>query len=198
MRDLLLIKPISNYNLQHTPPLGLGFISSYVKKNGFTARIFDCNVLRVSPEHLPEHLSLKEYRLIGLQAFDMDLHEVKKYLRVLHKEAPNVPIIIGGPAPSSNPAFVFKFLKEADFLVIGEGEIAVTKVLQLIHAGNMDRVFLQKVPNLAWREGDEIRMTDHEYIPDLDAIGSPDWDELNPNLYGNDVHGFFYRNALFF
>ncbi|MDP2927673.1 MAG: radical SAM protein [Candidatus Omnitrophota bacterium] len=193
MYDLLLIKPLSSYNLQYTPPLGLGFIANYVKKNGFTVRIFDCNVLGVLPEELFKHILIKDYRFIGFQAFDMDLGKIKEYVRAVRKESLDIPIIIGGPAPSSNPKSVFNLLKEVNFLVVGEGEVAVVRLLELFNSGRMDKSSLEQIPNLAWRENDEILVSHHEYVEDLDAIGSPDWDELNPRLYGNAVHGFFYR-----
>jgi len=193
MNDLLLIKPLSKYDLQYTPSLGLGFIAGHVKKHGFSVQIIDCNILKIPPEYLPQHLPLKNYRLTGIQAYDMDLQEVKKYLQILRMEAPDVPIIVGGPAPSSSPEFVLKFLKDADFLVVGEGEIAVEKLLRILKSRNTDRSLLEKVPNLAWREEDKIHMTPHEYILDLNAIGAPAWDIIDPGLYNNAVHGFFYR-----
>lgn len=193
MHDLLLIKPLSKYNLQYTPSLGLGFIAGHVEKHGFRVRIIDCNVLKISPEHLPQRLPLKNYRLIGIQAYDMDLQEVKKYLQILRREVPDVPLIVGGPAPSSSPEFVLKFLKESDFLVVGEGEIAVEKLLCILQSRNTDRSLLKGVPNLAWREEDKIYMTPHEYVSDLNAIGAPAWDRIDPGLYNNAVHGFFYR-----
>jgi radical SAM superfamily enzyme YgiQ (UPF0313 family) len=193
MFDLLLIKPLSSYNLQYTPPLGLGFIASYAKKNGCTVHLFDCNVRGVLPEDLPKHIAIKDYKLIGFQAFDMDLETVKKYIQVVRQESLDIPIIIGGPAPSSDPKNVLGLLKEANFLVVGEGEIAVVQLLRLLHGGRMDKSSLEKIPNLAWRDKDQVCLTRHEYVQDLDAIGPPDWDELNPRLYGNAVHGFFYR-----
>lgn len=191
-QDLLLIKPLSKYTLQYTPSLGLGFIAGYVERRGFSAQIYDCNVKKVSSGNLPKHLPLKSYRLIGLQAYDMDLREVKEYLRVIRKQSPDVFTVVGGPAPSSNPEFVLKFLEHADFLVVGEGEIAVEKLLKGLYP-KMDRALLEQVPNLAWLNGDEIHLTKHEYVSDLDAIGAPAWDRINPRLYSNAVHGFFYR-----
>jgi len=190
--DLLLIKPLSKYSLQYTPSLGLGFIASYVEKCGFSVQIFDCNIRKVAPEDLSKHLAIKNYRLVGLQAYDMDLKEVKDYLEVIHKEAPGVPVIVGGPAPSSSPEFVLNFLKDADFLAVGEGEIAIGKLLKIL-SPKMDRSLLEQIPNLAWIEEGKVHLTPHEYISDLDVIGAPAWDRINPGLYSNAVHGFFYR-----
>lgn len=39
------------------------------------------------PEHLPRHVYLKNYRLIGIQAYDMNLMEVEKYIEVFRREA---------------------------------------------------------------------------------------------------------------
>ena len=193
MYDLLLIKPLSTYNLQHTPSLGLGFIASHLEKQGFSVHIVDCNVLKISPAQLAQRLMLANYRMIGFQAFDMDLVEVKKYLQVARKAVPDMPLIVGGPAPSSCPEFVLKFLDEADFLVVGEGEIATEKLLRVLQARHTDPSLLENVPNLAWRVAGLMHTTRHEYILDLNAIGAPAWDRIDPSLYKNGVHGFFYR-----
>lgn len=190
--DLLLIKPLSKYSLQYTPSLGLGFIASYVEKSGFKVHIFDCNIRRIGPKDLSKHLPIKNYRLIGLQAYDMDLKEVKDYLEVIRKEVPDVPVIVGGPAPSSSPEFVLDFLKDADFLVVGEGEVTIERLLKVL-SSNTDRSLLDQIPNLAWLEEDKAHLTPHEYVSDLNAIGAPAWDRINPCLYSNAVHGFFYR-----
>lgn len=187
-----MIKPRSRYSLQYTPSLGLGFIASHVEKSGFSTEILDCNVLKIPPEALTSHLSLGNFRLIGLQAYDMDLQEVKDYLKVLSREVPGIPVIVGGPAPSSNPEFVLKFLGEPSFIAVGEGEFAVERLLRILKP-DMDRSLLEQVPNLAWMDKDKIRLTAHEYVSDLDAIGAPAWDRINPALYRNAVHGFFYR-----
>ncbi|MDP2928234.1 MAG: radical SAM protein [Candidatus Omnitrophota bacterium] len=193
MYDLLLIKPLSKYNLQHTPSLGLGFIAGYLERCDYSVQILDCNVLKILPEHLSQHVYLKNYRLIGIQAYDMDLMEVEKYIEVFRREASDVPIVVGGPAPSLNPELVFKFLKQADFLVVGEGEIALEKLLQVAKLPNGSKDLLEKVPNLAWRDAGKIHFSSHEYVMDINFIGEPAWDLLNPVLYKDGVHGFFYR-----
>lgn len=194
MKDLLLIKPISDYKLQYTPPLGLGFISNYLKKCGFSVNILDCNTRNITPETLADYVDLDTYRFIGLQAYDMDLFWVDKYIKAIKDRRPNVWVIVGGPAPSSNPELVFNFLKSADFLCVGEGEITLERFLRIDRDKGTNKEFLQNIPNLSWRNDDNgIYLTPHEYVLDLNIIGPPDWDELNPHLYGNAVHGFFYR-----
>lgn len=193
MPDLLLIKPQSSYNLQYTPPLGLGFISSFAKKKGFRVEILDCNVRGITPEHLPAAVKIEDYKLIGLQVFDMDLEAAKKYLQVLRRQAGDFKIVAGGPAPSSNPHAVFSFLPEADFLVVGEGERAAVGLLELGRQADYAQSRLSQIPNLAYRQDGQIILTAHEYIENLNEVGAPDWEGLNPKLYGNAVHGFFYR-----
>ncbi|MFA6217268.1 MAG: radical SAM protein [Candidatus Omnitrophota bacterium] len=193
MIDLLLIKPLSKYSLQYTPSLGLGFIAAYLQANGFKVQILDANVENIPPAELSNNCSLEKYRLIGLQAYDMDLKEVNEYVQVIRKLVPQVPIIVGGPAPSSNPEFVFDFLKEVDYLAVGEGEFALEKLLKILKPAGIDPALLEKVPNLAWKDAGKVCLAPHEYVQDLDSIGAPAWDALNPGLYKNAVHGFFYR-----
>lgn len=191
MIDLLLIKPLSKYSLQYTPSLGLGFIAAYLQANGFRVQIIDANVKNIPPSELSNNCSLEKCRLIGLQAYAMDLKEVKEYVRVIRKLVPQVPIIVGGPAPSSNPVFVFDFLKEVDYLAVGEGEFALEKLLKILKPGGIDPALLEKVPNLAWKDAGKVYLAPHEYVQDLDSVGAPAWDALNPGLYKNAVHGFF-------
>lgn len=192
-KDLLLIKPKSEYNLQKTPPLGLGFISAYVKKAGYLVDILDCNVLDITPEKLLEHTDLSGYRLIGLQAFSMDMIQLKKYIDVIKAVNMDIPVIVGGPAPSSDPEGVVSFLGNVDFIAIGEGEQATLGLLSCINAGVVDYQKLKDTPNLAWVENGDLFRTSHAYVEDLDEVGAPDWDGLNPGLYSNAVHGFYYR-----
>ncbi len=193
MKDLLLIKPLSKYSLQYAPSLGMGFIAAHLQARGFQVQIVDANVKKIPPVELPKHCSLKDFRLIGLQAYDMDLREVKEYVQVIRSVAPLVPVIVGGPAPSSNPAFVLEFLKTVDFLAVGEGEIALERLLKALKPGAIDHSLFEQVPNLAWQDKGKIHLTPHEYVQDLDAIGAPAWGALDPGLYKNAVHGFFYR-----
>jgi radical SAM superfamily enzyme YgiQ (UPF0313 family) len=193
MIDLLLIKPLSKYSLQYTPSLGMGFIAAHLQACGFQVQIVDANVKKITPAELPRHCSLKDFRLIGIQAYDMDLQEVKEYVRSIQSAAPGVPVIVGGPAPSSNPEFVLEFLKTADFLAVGEAEVSLERLLKELKPGAIKYPLFEHVPNLAWRQDGKIHLTPHEYIQDLDAIGAPAWDALDPGLYKNAVHGFFYR-----
>lgn len=194
MSKILLIKPQTGYDLQHTPPLGLGYISTFVKKNGFKAKILDCNVRRISPEYLFSSLDIKEFPIVGIQTFDMDLLVTKTYISEIRKKSPDSLIIVGGPAPSSDPEFVLKYLNDVDILCVGEGEKAIVEILTHIGKwnGHNPEIF-ENSPNLVWKINGALHFTDHDFIENLDQIGPPDWEELDPRLYSDAVHGFFFR-----
>ena len=194
MAKFLLIKPKTKYDLQFTPPLGLGFIASFLKKKGKNVKILDCNVRGIEPRHLYNFVDCKEYALIGIQAFDMDIPVLKKYIDIIKEKNRDIPIIVGGPAPSSDPERVFNALSNADYLCCGEGEETFYELTEIIDGySSVNENNISNVRNLVRQKGGVILRNEHRFIDDLDEIGMPAWDLIHPELYGNSVHGFFYR-----
>lgn len=193
--DVLLIRPQTEHDLVGNPPLGLGFISAAVKRAGYRPRILDCHILGIAPSELPTEVDLSDVTLVGFQAFFMDLPSVREYVDVIRRHAPRLPIIVGGAAPSSDAAYVFRYLEGVDFLCTGEGEETISGLLGLMEQGQLEDVAaLEEVPNLCWQEGDQLHRTPHTFVADLDEIGPPDWEELDPTRYPRANLGFFFKH----
>jgi radical SAM superfamily enzyme YgiQ (UPF0313 family) len=156
MTDVILVKPQTDHDSQGIPPLGLGFICSAVKKAGYTVRIVDCHIRGIPAGDLPDAVDLAQCRLLGFQAFHMDLPNVRECVRAVRERAPDLPIIVGGAAPSSDPEFVMQYIEGVNYLCVGEGEQTITALL-----GCLDDAFpsarLGDVPNLCWRGADGLR-----------------------------------------
>lgn len=195
VKDLLLVKPLKGSSATQTvPPLGLGFISSHLKKKGFHVDILDCNIEVVEPKQLPNFVDLKQYIAIGFQIFTIDMPMVKQYLDEIRKVNSDIVIIVGGVQPSSDPERTMQFLSQADLGVSGEGETTMTFVMDELRKGtDLSSDKWNDIPNLILRNGDNIILTDHFYEENLDLIGAPDWAALKPELYSGTAHGFYFR-----
>jgi len=103
------------------PGLGLLYISSYLKQNGFNPSIYDLT----GGKKLPE----------GLQAdvfgFSSQITQFRAAVAMkddLRKENPNSIFVIGGPFPTHSPEESLK--SGFDVIVRGEGEIPMYKIVK--------------------------------------------------------------------
>lgn len=86
--------------------------------------------------------------------------------------AAGVPVVLGGPHVTFRPE---EALAHADWVVRGEGEVALPALVAAIEAGGGDER-LAAVPNLAWWRTDG-RLAQNPAAPpvDLDDLPRPDW-----------------------
>jgi anaerobic magnesium-protoporphyrin IX monomethyl ester cyclase len=193
--DILLVKPQrSRSGIQTYPPIGMGFISSYLKKKGYSVRLIDCDLDGIAPDVFTQRVDISGYRIIGFQVFTMDMPKVKEYLSVIKQQNERVITIVGGPQIASDPIASISYLENGDYAVFGEGEISLARFLEAMNAGKLDDPSTMKtIPNLLWKHKGEYQLNALEYADNLDEIGAPDWEEIEPMRYRAAVHGFFSK-----
>lgn len=159
------------------PPLGLGYIASYIKKygGGWDIRIFDSEI---SPFR-----SILEFRpdIIGLTSVTFNYNLIVNLAEKL-KRYLNIPIIMGGPHISSLPDTLPSCI---DIVVRTEGEETMLELLELYQR---ERVFscecLSSIPGITYRKnGDIINTPMREFITPLDRIPPPDRNLLDMERY---------------
>lgn len=84
-----------------------------------------------------------------------------------------IPVVLGGAHPSFLPE---EGLEHADFVICGEGERALTALVQALNQGGN----LAEIPNLCYREGGEVRRNPWgPFVEDLDRLPIPDYDLIH-------------------
>ncbi len=136
MSKVLLIKP-RFFCLEFqaiTHPMGLLYIGAMLKKTGHEPRIHDCT-LDYNDLHILKH-TIKEWKpdFIGISIIITELEQTKIIMSIIHDVLPDIPVIFGGPWPSSNPQKAIKTFG-ADFVVAGEGELAFPELIDAINNG---------------------------------------------------------------
>jgi len=98
-------------------------------------------------------------------------------------------VIIGGVHPTFLPQ---ETLAESgcDYVVLGEGEIALLKLLQ----NNFQSDSIAGVYSIKDFEDSKPVIKKGKKIENLDDIPFPDWEQLNPNLYPKAPHGAIVKN----
>ncbi|MDP5026843.1 MAG: B12-binding domain-containing radical SAM protein [Flavobacterium sp.] len=111
------------------PPLGLLYVSGYLKSKNISNDVFDTTFSNQTTQL--EFILEKKPKVICIYTNLMTKIEVIKLMKILKTETYNFPkIVLGGPDVTYN---VENYLKAgADFLVIGEGEETTFELYQAI------------------------------------------------------------------
>ncbi len=172
---VLLINPINpSYYYRFGlifPPLGLGYLSSTLKKAGHEVKIFDMNVDdNLSRLHT---FPYEDYDLIGISCDTVRFPWARKIAQEL--KAKGMMIVMGGPHPSVEPVSI---LREglADYVILGEGEESFVSLVNALESGEKE----PEIDGVGYVKKDgKIHLSPIKFISDLDSVPFPDWDELS-------------------
>lgn len=134
------------------PPLGLLYVSGYLKSKNISNDVFDTTFSNQTTQL--EFILEKKPKVICIYTNLMTKIEVIKLMKILKTETYNFPkIVLGGPDVTYN---VENYLKAgADFLVIGEGEETTFELYQAI-INNSD---IHQINGIAFIENNLIIQT---------------------------------------
>jgi len=178
MRVLLLYSNRARI-LEPPPPIGLGYIATATERAGHTVRFVD---LMMSDEPDTDlHEALVDFRpdVVGVSVRNIDnvvpqrlswhLGEIDQILARI-RQTTVAPIVLGGPAISILKADALKRF-DADFAVIGEGEISFPDLLTAIDRG----AGFGSIPGLCYREGDTIQFSEPVRQACFESSGMARW-----------------------
>ena len=156
------------------PPSGLMYLASYLRKHHpeVEIKIFDLMLTRKKEEELVREILDFSPGLVGIHSMHFQARSLHKLAELLKKNL-SVPVVAGGPYPSSEPEGVLKD-KNIDLVVRGEGEITFLEIYQRLENGGRD---FSGIKGCAYRRGEEVVLEpEREPISDLDQIPFPAWD----------------------
>jgi len=183
---IVLVRP--NY-ASHviTPPLGLGYLASYLKRKDVKVKIIDGLRDNLTEDSLLEKILSEKPDAVGITCLTTFYKEAISLSKLLKKN--NVRCIIGGPHCTFLP---YKTLVDsnADFVICGEGEIAFSKLIK----NNFVNKNITGVYSKGNLKKDYILIKKAETIQNLDDLPFPDWEQINPNTYPKAPHGIIVKN----
>jgi anaerobic magnesium-protoporphyrin IX monomethyl ester cyclase len=175
------------------PPLGILYISTYLKKNNIEHSVFDTTFS--SKIDLLHYISEEKPDLIG---FHSGLASKLNVLEIVNEIKNNIflkntRIIIGGPDVSFNIENYLQY--GADFLVIGEGEITLFELIKTLE----EKKDPAMIKGIAFKNemGEIIRTQTRERIKNLDILGCPNREAIDIQKYfnsWNEKHGYMSAN----
>lgn len=207
IKNVLLISPpvhtfVNNLDINPLPPMGMGYLAAVLREYGFKIKIVDSlgsgwhirnqigqGIIKIG---LTSKLIVREIEsfrpdVVGISnLFSKQFNNALDLAKLIKSIDHKIPIIIGGAHPTADPDNVMAHTV-FDYLVEGEGEIPLLKLLQYIN-GKVNESELEAV---YIRNGSNIRYYPRKTWLDFEKITHPAFDLMNLDLYFglNASHG---------
>ena len=179
-RNLLLIYPKYTYPRKN-PPLGLAYLASYVREEGYNPLIVDLNIDNYSDKKICE--IIKEYNplVVGISFMTNQYEECLRLAELIKSCLDSTYIAVGGAHVSALPKEILQECADIDFSVIGEGEITFLELIKAVDSGEKH---FHHINGLCFRDKNGIIQTQPRgLIEDLDLLPFPAWDLIKAEKY---------------
>ncbi|HEX5473368.1 MAG TPA: radical SAM protein [Vicinamibacterales bacterium] len=170
--------PLEQQVMRPYPPLGLLYLSSYLKARALSVSIFDGTFS--SSEAFMALLRRERPAVVGFYCNLMTKVNVLRLIEVCRREGATV--VVGGPDP---PFHAERYLQHgADIVVIGEGEQTLAELVPRLLASPRARD-LADIAGLVYRDaaGAIVRTPAREVLPTLDGQPFPDRAAIDLDAY---------------
>ncbi|MDP2943893.1 MAG: cobalamin-dependent protein [Candidatus Omnitrophota bacterium] len=196
---VVLVSPPSRSVNHYRPPLGLMYISGYLKKNGIDSEIIDIVIkkqirdkefnrnknifFREVEDSTIERINLRNADIIGITCCTPELFEVERIAKRIKSNKPSAKVIVGGVHPTLYPDDFLGPSTPFDFVVIGEGELTMLDLAKAIRSGTQDYHKVKGI-GLFDKKYSKIIITESRPLAEnLDEISFPDYDDLDMQFY---------------
>lgn len=173
-------KSIQSVAATNAPPLGLGYVATYVRDNTHAyVKLIDPVPMRMSEEDVI--LLAADYDLIALSCFTDIRFSCFDFVKKVKDTLPDLPVVVGGPHTFFLDEKILEHYPYVDIIVRGEGEQTLVDII--------NDMPLESIKGITYfdRNKSVIRNDDRELRPDIDDFYI-DYENILPplNLYGGD------------
>jgi radical SAM superfamily enzyme YgiQ (UPF0313 family) len=168
------------------PPLGILYISSYLKSRGFSVGVFDSTFQTLAD--FSALVARERPPVVGLYVNMMTKRSALEMIRIAKDQG--AIVILGGPEP---PYYAAEYLaRGADMVVNGEGELTLEAILP--HVARHGLNGLDAIAGIAYlnADGHRVETAPRPQIADLSAHPWPDREAIDIPAYmrvWKDHHG---------
>ncbi|OHA49406.1 MAG: hypothetical protein A2W59_02545 [Candidatus Terrybacteria bacterium RIFCSPHIGHO2_02_41_19] len=200
MKIVLVQPPLTleeRYGIKHqsggeTIPLGLLYLASSIRANGYQTMIIDAEILGLNIKTAAEKILSENPGIVGFTAVTISIDNAAAVAEEIKKSRPEIVTVVGGHHLTTIPEETLNRFHQFDIGVIGEGEKTLSDLALVIKEYGFNKDKLRNVNGLIFKdEKDEkfIITPPRGRIRDLDTLPKPAFDLL-PNLtdYSPPVH----------
>lgn len=175
------------------PNVGIGYLATAVKKDTlYNVEFLDALKLNLNIDDTINEIIKAKPSVVGFQMFSRDAKNVSDICKRIKALNSDLVTIVGGPHPTGIPEFVLRNTPEIDFLIIGEGEMPIVKLLNELEK---EKPLFSGIEGLGYRTDDgNININRQYFEHNLEKLGIPSWDIIDPRTYPQAPHGTFVKN----
>lgn len=135
------------------PPLGLGYVAAATIHAGFPTSIHDFGLEpHASVDHIVDRVLADDPDVVGITTWTHLYHVCCDLAQAFKRRRPALKVVLGGPHVTIFPAETLEEEPAADYVIYGEGELAMVELLQAL-AGTGG---FPGIEGLAWRDGGNV------------------------------------------
>ncbi len=160
------------------PDIGLGYLGTALRRAGHQVTIADPELdeTRGEPRSIRDRVLEADPDWFGVKVFDHTVGRARSYMAEARAAKRGIHLVAGGPHVSGFRARALESLPEAEFAIVGEAERALPMLIDAVAAGSEPT----EVPGLVRRTASGVVVGAQDFPDDLDALGLPAWDLLQP------------------
>lgn len=196
---VLLVLPIREGNFQITADVGILYLGSVLKKEGFEVTLLDCPKDKFDFAQFRTLVREGNFDVVGFRCYSRDHNYVSHHARIVKAVNPEALTLVGGPHPSALPELVLSGMAAVDFAWKAEAEEGLPSLLRLFaaHGHAIPEQYLNTVPGLVWRSKQEGRIVVNQpgFGINLDSY-QPAWELLKPETYPGFEHRKTYSTRI--
>jgi uncharacterized radical SAM superfamily protein len=172
-------KTLLNYRI---PDIGLGYLATGLRMAGHEPVVCVPDARGWKTERALAAIESHLIDAVGIKVMTADLGACRHLHGVLFEKYPRIPIVLGGPHVCGAKESVFNQFPGLEYAFLGEADRSFPQFVTLlrIHACRPPTETLRTIPGLMWRNNGTIQSNPPEVIENLDVLGWPAWDLLEP------------------
>jgi anaerobic magnesium-protoporphyrin IX monomethyl ester cyclase len=167
------------------PPLGLSYVAAALEKADFKVEMLDNYLLKKSTEDIKQMVRTRNPEIVGITCSSASYPKAVETAKAVKEALPSCKVVVGGWHPSYMPDSMLQH-PEIDYVVIGEGERAMTELATCITKGEDDEAVAQ-IAGVAYRHKGKMVKTAQKFIADLDQIPFPARHLLPMDMYEREI-----------
>ena len=170
----------SDFENIRMPPVGLEILNGIVNdQSRFSAMVLDFNLLSIgkdmtSPANYAAEILTRNPKIVSFYSLAFSFHISLETAKLLKEYNPDITVIFAGPHASLTAEHTLNYFKFIDLVGIGEGERAIVQIIE----GIIEKMPFHRLPNIAFRNGNDIVRTDEmDLVDNLDESPIIEYDE---------------------
>ena len=176
--QIVFIRPLATRNWYiNNVPLNYVHLGGYLREHGHQPHILD-QVTGWRSEDIDEYIRAHAICVVGIGCMTCEFPEAVNESRRLKNVHPGITVVFGGAHPSGAPEECLES-GVVDYVVVGEGEIALTRLLDALQTGHEP----EGIPGLWSVKNGVIQTNRPAEVPDIETLPPPAYDMVDLEKY---------------